>query len=410
MSIRFLNKGNGGTSNMSLNIFTGQNEPESKDGIWVKADKTIEHITEDNDYYIEGQWITNRYADIPVDFSFCPTVTDGEFIYLFGSYASADRKKAYKYDIKNNTYTRLTDIPYNVYQTSAVLVGSDVYLFGGEYNGGNRNTAYKYDTLTDTYTQITNIPSTGYFCICGMYCAVAIGTDIYLFGSNGADGVATTAYKYNTLTDTYTKLANIPSSHYEGCITSLGTDIYLMGGSSSEASTKAYKYDTLTNTYTRLSDLPYSLSNTSIVGINDMIYLMGGNNSRQVFYKYDTLTDTYTQLSNLPFYYSYGTVQYIDNRIYLIGGTDGQYDSTSNKIKCLPLTTKTYDNNTLIIVQGIYYSTSYLVKLLNIESPLVEQPLKYAFKKVLFYDTTNGLQENLDVYRGNGTTWIKFKN
>ena len=87
--------------------------------------------------------------------------------------------------------------------------------------------------------------------------AVAVGTDIYLFGSDDSS-YYTTAYKYNTLTDTYTKLTNIPSnSFYSGSAVVIGTDVYLLGGVNSNNRRKAYKYDTLSNIYTSLTNIPY---------------------------------------------------------------------------------------------------------------------------------------------------------
>lgn len=57
-------------------------------------------------------------------------------------------KYAYKYDTKTNSYTQLTDIPYYFYDSSAVAIGTDIYLFGsGYYQSGlypYAKYAYKY--------------------------------------------------------------------------------------------------------------------------------------------------------------------------------------------------------------------------------------------------------------------------
>lgn len=203
--------------NAKLNIFVQTTEPTSKDGIWIQVDKTLEHIVEDDDYYIEGEY------DV-----------DGKY----------------------------RNIPYNFYCGSAVAIGTDIYLFGS-YESTYQKTAYKYNTLTDTYTQ--------------------------------------------------------------------------------------------------LADIPYSFLGSVAVTVADKIFLLGGR--------------------------SYPT-----------------------KIQCYETATKTYENNTAVIVQGIYYSSSYLVKLLNVEGSLVSenQYLKYAFKKALFYDETDGLQDTLPVYYGNGTKWTQI--
>ena len=50
----------------------------------------------------------------------------------------------------------LNNIPYNFAQGSAVAIRTDVYLFGGSGYGAN-TTAYKYNPLTDVYTQLNNL-------------------------------------------------------------------------------------------------------------------------------------------------------------------------------------------------------------------------------------------------------------
>ena len=170
-------------------------------------------------------------------------------------------------------------IPYGFYQGSAVAVGTDIYLFGGS---GSYTTAYKYNPTTNTYTKLTNIPYSFYY-----GAAVAVGTDIYLFGS-ASSGYYTTAYKYNTTANTYTQLPNIPYNFYRGSAAAAGTDIYLLGGSGSSSYTTAYKYNTTTNTYTQLTDIPYNFYRGSAVAVGTDIYLFGSYSSGyyKTAYKY----------------------------------------------------------------------------------------------------------------------------
>ena len=91
------------------------------------------------------------------------------------------------------------------------------------------------------------------------------------------------AYKYNILTDTYTKLSDIPYSFGNCSATPIGTDIYLLGSGDSANSQGVYKYDTLTNTYTKMADVPYQFYDGSIVSIGTDIYLIGGGDSKKLF-------------------------------------------------------------------------------------------------------------------------------
>ena len=109
---------------------------------------------------------------------------------MFGSNNSGNYTKAYKYDIANNSYTKLRDIPYNFYSGSAVSVGDYIYLFGSSASG-YYNIAYKYDIANNLYAKLENIPYVFY-----QGCTVAVGDYIYLFGSYLN---AKVAYKYSEM-------------------------------------------------------------------------------------------------------------------------------------------------------------------------------------------------------------------
>ena len=243
-------------------------------------------------------------------------------------------------------------IPYNFYYGSAVAIGTDIYILGGS---GNYIRAYKYNTLTNTYTQLTNIPYSFY-----QGSAVVIGTDIYLLGTMDS-GSYTRAYKYNTLTDTYTQLTNIPYYFLSSSAVAIGTDIYLLGSKDSSNYNRAYKYNTLTNTYTQLTNIPYNFYQGSAVAIGTDIYILGGDSSR---------TNT--------------RIYHLENKSY---ATD----------------------NSVIIAQGRTYDVSYNVKLFETEFESAYQPL-YGFADAWFYTIANGLDTTIPTYYGNGTSWVKIKN
>ena len=88
---------NGGYN--GLKIFVQQNEPNKKDGIWIKT--------------------TEKY-----NYKAVQIVNDFEFI--------------------NSKYTQLAETPYEFYSGSAVGIGTDIYLLGGL---GNEKYNYKYNIL-----------------------------------------------------------------------------------------------------------------------------------------------------------------------------------------------------------------------------------------------------------------------
>ena len=54
----------------------------------------------------------------------------------------------------------------------------------------------------------------------------------------------TTAYKYDTLTDAYTQITNIPYNFRDGSAVSIGTDIYLLGGEDNPTKVQVFTFPT----------------------------------------------------------------------------------------------------------------------------------------------------------------------
>ena len=60
MSIRFLNKSHSGDSTNTLNIFVQEDEPVSKDGIWLQENLPLNSIISDDNVYAGEMWDVNQ--------------------------------------------------------------------------------------------------------------------------------------------------------------------------------------------------------------------------------------------------------------------------------------------------------------------------------------------------------------
>ena len=271
--------GNSKTNGIQIPIYQQLNEPNKKNGIWIKTEEKIKDIfvytySTNDDKYMEVE------NPIPFNFDRGTAVTIGVDIYMFGS--NGTTSYVYKYGTLTKQYTELA-VPLESlrYHTTA-LIENDIYIFIG------RN-IYKYNTSTNEYTTLIQSPRSWL-----LNSIATVGTDIYLFYD-------TDAYKYDTLTNTYTQLANIPVSFrtFTSGATTVGTDIYLFGGDDTNHNL-AYKYNTLTNTYTQLADIPYKYYRSSIVAEGGSIYLFGGEDNLTEKYKYNTITNKYIKLADMP--------------------------------------------------------------------------------------------------------------
>jgi len=210
----------------------------------------------------------------------------------------------------------LRSLPYDFSSGAVVSKGSDAYLFGSY----NNTYAYKYDSLTDTYTQLTNTPH-----ILNNGDAAIIGDNVYIFG--GTTDYEAKAYKYDTLTDTYTALTDIPYKFTGGRVVAHETDIYLFGSATSGYYRNAYKYDTLTDTYTQLTDIPYDFYSGALALVGDYIYLIGSGSyydgTRN--YRYNISNNNYTSRASLQ-YKRYGKdATVVGTDIYLFGANQDYY-------------------------------------------------------------------------------------
>lgn len=372
----------------SLNVFAQLAEPKTKDGIWIKTEGKVVEIGE---YTILKQ--------LPYKFYSGSVVTVSTDIYILGSpYGS---KNNYKYDILTDTYIKKKDIPSSFYNKSAVVIGTDIYLFAC---GDDHNMLYKYDTLTDTYTKLANIPIKS----TGEAIAVVVGTDIYLFAKRYSD-YKNIIYKYDTLTNTYTNINNQGNDFIQGAAVAIGTDIFLFG-----AHKTVYKYDTLTDTYMQLTDIPYDFSKGETVSIGTDIYLLGGTTLYKKYaYKYNILNDTYTKLTNIPFEFEDSSATVVGTDIYLFGSyissyiqyaykyiTSVEYEEISkydyNKLVVTPNMPTTPESGNIYAIYGNTY-----------EAKILEQ-LILRFASIFLYK--DGETQLYPIYHGNGQEWVKVLN
>ncbi len=235
-----------------------------------------------------------------------------------------------------DTSMTYTSIPYEFRYGGSATVGTDIYLFG---SSSARNTAYKYDTLTDTYSQLADIPYSFYG-----GSTIAVDTDIYLFGSN-VSGNTKKAYKYDTLTDTYMALTDIPYDFARGGISYLNGIIYLLGGKDDYST--GYKYDINANSYTQIPGSPngvrFDCRYAEVATVGEDVYIFGGGRVDytvyvKTAYKYNMTTNVVTKLTDLPENVYYGGAISFGSSIYLFGNYSYayKYDVDSDSYEAIP--------------------------------------------------------------------------
>lgn len=159
-----------------------------------------------------------------------------------------------------------------VLDQATVVVGNNLYTFGGVSNGAITANSFKFDGTT--WTPITPLPAALEFPT-----AVTDGTNAYIVGGAlvGTGVPQTTLYRYNVAANTYTPLAPFTTPTWNQAVAFLNGKIYKWAGTSTSASTNAMEiYDIAGNTWAPGAVYPLSISFVSAFVRNGFIYSAGG--------------------------------------------------------------------------------------------------------------------------------------
>lgn len=397
MNIQFLNKkkSGGGENNITPNIFMQEAEPDTKEGIWFKADKPVDHIIMDTNIIESGNWDTiNKYPDLPFNFGYYPKAcTVDNIIYLFDK----NNKTGYKFNTDSKTLVEITDdissFESKLEYCDFCVVNKDIYVLYKEYN--SYNFIYKYNTETGTCTAVYSKDSSwsNY-----SHYAAAVGTNIFIFDYYG------NVFKFDTVNNTLTKLdVTSPMSkinYFTGI--SVSEYVYLFGGYDNNGSHNyAYKFNTVTNEFAKLTDMPYGGYKLGITNIGNDIYLFGLNTASTAgtdVYAYNIVNDTYIKLESASSSLNSSYAANVnDDKIYIFGG------SSPTKIHVYVLNNKDYANNSVVVWGG---NNKYMTQLYT--NPNIEGRVLYGFYKAYYYTTENKLDGSIPLYYGDGEKWIKI--
>lgn len=224
-------------------------------------------------------------------------------------------------------------------ECSLVAANGKLYLIGGD---GPATPVEIYDPKTNAWTKKAMAPV-----VMHHLQAVALGEKIYVLDAfyNGSFPNQTpmpNAYSYDTKTDTWTKLSEIPADRRRA---GAGEAVYkgklylvcgITHGHSSGTNNLFDEYDPATDSWRALPDAPHIRDHSMAVAVGDKLYAIGGRNTsfrdpdnKLNFFSqtvldvdcYDFKTSTWSTLpAKLPMGTGGGTAVNLDNKIYYIGG------------------------------------------------------------------------------------------
>jgi hypothetical protein len=383
----------------NINIFVQEDEPEKKEGLWIKTSQTKPNNISINKLGLKLEWAWEKWTT-PVNNAYNRVVKYENYLYSFCGRDSNNNltNSTFKFNLNTNTAESITPYPINTSASAIGIVNDKIYLFGGATKIA---TSYVYDIKTDTYTPIKDLPvgtqQAGF---------VTIGTDVYIFGgASTTSGNSTEVYKYDTLTDTYTKMAGMPVGYCTHCCIYKDGFVYIFGGLKSGGYNQtSFKYNVANNTYTTIKSFPVNRGHYAAGIIGDDIYVFGGYYGGGTYiydvYKYNTTTDTYTKMPNMSNTWFNGGYVSDGNIVYLV---NGEHLGESNDLNVISkygyINKKEFVNDTIVISTD---EDLYNANILN--------NVNTYFNDVLLYSVAeNVYQTNLPVYYGDGEKWISLR-
>ncbi len=389
----------------TVNVYVQNDEPTSKNGVWIKTTNTyenryLEYDPRESTCGVDRKSMTTRLQE-------AATVCIGEYIYIFGgALQNGAKNTAYKFTTTGrfaniSRYDTLTSMPYSAYGLGAVVYNDDIYIFGGRNGGTTYDYAYKFDVSEGTYTQLTSMPEH-----IGQFGITISGNTVYIVGgtANGGSTRKNTLYAYNIDTDTWSTLSNMPANRNCLAVQCIDGCIYSFGGFDGSAYSNAYKYTISTNTWVSITNYPLAVYGVGSGKVGKFIYLFGGCNAYPTYYPnvyiYDTVSNKYFQIGELASKVAriYNACSVRNNTIYVVGGelnNSASSTSASNQIQRQPISLSgDYQNNSIIVTNG------------NKHKVLLSNNTYAVIGNVYHYSTTNGLTDiTSSCYYGDGSTW-----
>ena len=284
-----------------------------------------------------GQWITRAPMITPRQ-EMPNVVLDGR-IYLVGGFNEfgAATPLVEAYEPATDKWYELASLPLWMHHTAIAAANGKLYVLGGYVNDGftASDRVFAYDPTTDTWEEKSSMPTAR-----GAHVAVTVGDKIYVIGGEDINGPVGSEYEdalathelYDPATDSWTKLAPMPTPREHLAAAAIDGQIYVVGGRRQSGFSLTNRrilerYDPATDMWTSLAPMLTARGGLAAAALYGKLYVFGGEyftpTGRGVFAQneeYDPATDQWRAMAPMPLpRHGFGAVA-VGDTIYVIGG------------------------------------------------------------------------------------------
>ncbi|MCS7399348.1 MULTISPECIES: DUF1668 domain-containing protein [Bacillus] len=194
-------------------------------------------------------------------------------------------------------WKKKADLPEARVHASSSVVDGRIYIIGGGSTANYaENQTFMYDPKTNEWTRKANMPTAR-----AGAATVTVDNKIYVMGGRSLEGYVNTVEVYDTKTDTWEKMDDLPfelkipaNSLYAGVI---GKKIYVVGSGNTLAHKdygNTYSYDLENKKWEKKQRFNYEVTDGTSAVINDKLYISGGRQaSNQSMYEYNPVSDSW---------------------------------------------------------------------------------------------------------------------
>jgi N-acetylneuraminic acid mutarotase len=276
-----------------------------------------------------GNFWTER-APLPASRQRPASASAGGTLYLLGGLNSAGtaQRGVFGYSPSSNSWTTKAPLPAPRFGAGAAAISGKVYLPGGlDPNGKPTRSLYAYTTSTNSWATKAMMPVAS-----GCGGSVAISGKLYVFSgctllSTGVQVSAGLLHRYDPGTNSWTKLASAPESHFSPVVAMLNGRLYIAGGnnSSGSATARVDMYDPATNSWATLAPMPTARVAATGMATGGFLYIMGGRTGSTYLSSslaYNPVTDSWSVRATMPSARSglAGSLVVSDGKFYAVGG------------------------------------------------------------------------------------------
>ncbi len=217
------------------------------------------------------------------------------------------------------TYTPIAPMPFGTNEAESVVLGDQLYIFGGfdttKATFTPTNRAWRYDPAANKWTALPPMPNNGI-----THSGIATDGVRYIYyagGSASADNATqqvfgtVDAWRYDTVTGTYTALPDMPEARSAGGLGYVAGKLYYFGGNNLTRTvdgSETWMLDLTGGATSWVSEasLPDPRNHVGFATMNGQIYAVGGQygsdsrTAQGALDRYDPASNTWTVLPSMP--------------------------------------------------------------------------------------------------------------